>query len=86
MSDSQISDALIERYRKVTVTTVYSGVRGQGYDPNFMKGVHARTPGANLVGRAKALRFVPPRPDIQQRRHVRAAGPRTPVGDVEYAF
>ena len=53
MSDSQISDALIERYRKVTVTTVYSGVRGQGYDPNFMKGVHARTPGANLVGRRK---------------------------------
>ena len=75
MSDSQISDALIERYRRVTVATVYSGVRRKGYDPSFMKGVHARTPGAHLVGRAKTLRFVPPRPDIMQETELGADSP-----------
>ena len=75
MSDSQISDALIERYRKVSSATVYSGVRRKGYDPSFMKGVHARTPGSHLVGRAKTLRFVPPRPDIMRETELGADSP-----------
>ena len=35
-----------------------------GYLPCFMRGVRAFTPGNHLVGTAKTLRFVPPRPDI----------------------
>ena len=60
----EISDDILERYRRVAVATVYSGVRGLGYEPCFMRGVRSFTPGSSLVGRARTLRFVPPRPDI----------------------
>ncbi len=66
MADGEIGEALLERYRKVAVATVYGGVREMGYEPCFMRGVKAMTPGARLVGRARTLRFVPPRSDIQK--------------------
>ena len=37
-----------------------------GYEPCFMRGVRAFTPGQHLAGRAKTLRFVPPRPNIRE--------------------
>ena len=55
--------------RKVTVATVYGGVRRLGYEPCFMKGVRAFTPGKMLVARARTLRFIPPRPDIMAEVH-----------------
>ena len=64
MRDNQIREALIDRYRGVAVATVYSGVLARGYDPCFMRNVHTFTPGQKLVGRARTLRFIPPRPDI----------------------
>lgn len=66
MADTTISRELIQRYRAVAVATVYGGVSRMGYDPCFMRGVRAYTPGTHLVGRARTLRFVPPRLDIQQ--------------------
>ena len=57
---------MLDRYAKVAVATVYGGVRERGYEPCFMRGVRAFTPGARLAGRARTLRFVPPRPDIQK--------------------
>jgi regulator of RNase E activity RraA len=66
MAEVEYSKELVERYRKVSSATVYGGVRRLGYDVSYMKGVHARTPGAKLVGRARTLRFVPPRPDIKR--------------------
>ncbi|MDP6420800.1 MAG: hypothetical protein FI709_09015 [SAR202 cluster bacterium] len=76
MSADRISDQIISRYRKVAVATVYGGVLRQGYEPCFMRGVTPFTPGRYLVGRAKTLRFVPPRRDIQ--RETQALGADSP--------
>ena len=64
MPDKEVPQELLERYRKVAVATVFGGVRLKGYEPCFMREVRPFTPGARLVGRARTLRFVPPRPDI----------------------
>lgn len=64
-----ITRELIERYKKVSAATVYSGVRRLGYEPCFMRGVKNFTPGRTLVGRARTLRFIPPRPDIIAETH-----------------
>ncbi len=69
MADQEITQDILERYRKVTVATVYGGVRRLGYEPCFMRGVQNFTPGQKLVGRARTLRFVPPRPDIMKEVH-----------------
>ena len=69
MQTNDISDDILERYRKVAVATVYSGVREAGYEPCFMTGVRPFTPGARLVGRARTLRFIPTRPDIMAETH-----------------
>ncbi|MCI0438637.1 MAG: hypothetical protein L0177_05845 [Chloroflexi bacterium] len=75
MADKELSQELINRYRKVTVATVYGGVRRLGYEPCFMRGVQNFTPGAKLVGRARTLRFIPPRPDIMKEVHKGADSP-----------
>jgi regulator of RNase E activity RraA len=64
MAGGNISPDLIERYKSVAVATVYGGVREMGYMPCFMRGVRSFAPGEQLVGTARTLRFVPPRPDI----------------------
>ena len=69
MADQDISRELMERYRKVAVATVYSGVRRLGYEPCFMREVRSFSPGSVLVGRARTLRFIPPRPDIMSETH-----------------
>lgn len=60
-----VPEEIISRYEKVAVATVYSALSLFDYGPCFMKGVKAFTPGRNLVGPAKTLRFIPPRRDIQ---------------------
>ena len=63
MSQREITDDILERYRKVSVATVYSAVRRLGYEPCLMRKVRSYTPGKHLVGRARTLRFLPARPD-----------------------
>ena len=75
MADSVITPEIIERYKNVAGATVYSAVRQFGYEPCFMRDVHAFTPGGMLVGRAKTLRFVPPRKDIMEETHRGADSP-----------
>ena len=75
MADGAITAEIIERYKKVAGATVYSAVRMMGYEPCFMRDVHAFTPGEPLVGRAKTLRFVPPRKDIIEETHRGADSP-----------
>ena len=72
-----ISDEVLARYRKVAVATVYSAVRELGgYEPCFMRGIKAYTHQESgedrIAGRAKTLRFIPPRADIKR---------DTPVGE-----
>ena len=59
-----ISEEIIQRFREVAVSTVFGAISALGYLPCFMRGVRPFTPGNHLVGTAKTLRFVPPRPDI----------------------
>lgn len=71
-----LSDELIERYRKVTSATAYSSVwrlappGGQewfasaNYQLCLMRGIKPMTPGRMMVGRARTLRYVPSRPDL----------------------
>ncbi len=75
MAEGVITQEIIERYKKVAGATVYSAVRMFGYEPCFMRDVHAFTPGGMLVGRAKTLRFVPPRKDIIAETHRGADSP-----------
>ena len=75
MTDGVITQEIIDRYKKVAGATVYSAVRMMGYEPCFMRDVHAFTPGGMLVGRAKTLRFIPPRADIIAETHRGADSP-----------
>ena len=62
--EDTIPEEIIQRFRNVSVSSVFGAVSALGYMPCFMKGVRAFTPGTHLVGTARTLRFVPPRPDI----------------------
>ena len=64
MNQDALPQDIIQRYEKIAVATVYSGLAQMGYMPCLMKGVRAFTPGRHLVGTARTLRFIPPRPDI----------------------
>ena len=59
-----VSEEIVQRFKEVAVSTVLGALSALGYMPCFMKGVKAFTPGNHLVGTARTLRFIPPRPDI----------------------
>ena len=69
MTDEDVPQEVLDRFKKVAVATVYGGVSRLGYNLCFMRGVRSFTPGAKLVGRARTLRYIPPRPDIMQETH-----------------
>ena len=65
MKPNDLPDELLARYRGVSVPTVWSALDElHGYQASFMQGVFDQTGGETLVGRARTLRFIPPRPDI----------------------
>ena len=73
---AHVSDEILGRYRKVTSATAYSGVwrlkppgdaewfASATWQRCLMHDVWPLTAGKRLVGRARTLRFVPPRPDL----------------------
>ena len=76
MESDDLPDDLLERYRGVSVATVWSGLDElHGYQESFMQGVFAQTAGEKLVGRARTLRFVPPRPDLWEETPAGADAP-----------
>ncbi|MFW6175006.1 MAG: RraA family protein [Chloroflexota bacterium] len=79
-------DDVLERYRKAGSATVYIAVYRQPVERGewfatvtwqrcLMKGVRQMRPGHTLVGRARTLRFVPPRPDLLE---ITRQGERSP--------
>ena len=64
MNDIDVADEIIGRFRHVPVSTVYTGTIRNGFHPCYMRGVQNYTPGQKLVGRARTLRFLPPRVDL----------------------
>ncbi len=63
MSD-EISQDVIDRYQKIGTTTVFSGVRKQGFWMCVMEGIQNFSPGKRIVARARTLRYLPTRPDL----------------------
>lgn len=60
-----VGDEILERFRRVPVATVWNAVNlVAGVSLPYMEGVRAYTPGKRLAARARTLRFLPPRPDI----------------------
>ncbi len=60
-----VGDEILERFRRVPIATVWGAVNNQlGVTLPYMEGVRSFTPGRRMAGRARTLRFLPPRPDI----------------------
>ena len=66
MNSIDITDSIVERFRKVGTATVYRAVNELGFPNCFMKGVNCYTPDKRIVGRARTLSYVPYRPDIYE--------------------
>ncbi len=64
MAADQIEQDTINRYKKPALATIYSGLQRMGYEYCFMEGLKSFTPGVRMVGRARTLRYLPPRPDM----------------------
>jgi regulator of RNase E activity RraA len=65
MKPVNVPDSILERFRHVPVATVWGTVHAKAGVPlPYMEGVRCFTPGRRLAGRARTLRFLPPRPDI----------------------
>ena len=62
---AHVPDELLDRFKRVPVATVWGAVCNQlGVPMPFMEGVRTFTPGKRLAARARTLRFLPPRPDM----------------------
>ena len=73
---ADVTDSVLERFRRFTSATAYSGVwrlppqegnewfASATWQRCLMHGVWPQTPGRMCVGRARTLRFLPPRPDL----------------------
>ena len=65
MKPVEVPQTLLDRYKKVPVATVWGAVHGRlGVPLPFMEGVKVFTPGRRLAARARTLRFLPPRTDL----------------------
>ncbi len=65
MKHVEVPQSVLERFKKVPVATVWSAVHSRAGVPlPYMEGVKTYTPGKRLAGRARTLRFLPPRPDL----------------------
>ncbi len=64
---AHVSDELLAKLEDVSNATILGLLLKRGYDKVYMEGVHTLAPGRRLVGRAVTLRYLPSRPDLQER-------------------
>ncbi|MEE8363218.1 MAG: hypothetical protein V3S18_04025 [Dehalococcoidia bacterium] len=64
MQPVDVSQDILDRFKKLPVATIWGKVSGIGVPLPFMEGVRPYTPGQRLAARARTLRFLPPRPDL----------------------
>ena len=64
---SRVSDATLAKLETVSSATVLGALAKRGYVNTWMEGVRPLSPGRHLAGRAVTLRFLPTRPDLQER-------------------
>ena len=61
-----VSNDVLDRFRKLPVATIWQHVmRDAGVQLPFMENLVLYTQGKRLAGRARTLRYLPPRPDLQ---------------------
>jgi len=62
----KVPDQLLERLKNISVTHVWSILRGEGYSHQFEGGFKCTHPGEALVGRAVTAVYMPRRPEIRK--------------------
>ena len=66
MPDKEVPQSVLDRYKVVATPTVFGALRRRGYDNQFLRDVFPMTPGKRLAARARTLKFMPIRPDLQK--------------------
>lgn len=65
-SPVEVPQHILDRFKKLPVATVWNSVhRYAGVPLPYMNDVRLCTPGQQLAARARTLRYLPPRPDLQ---------------------
>lgn len=75
MAAPAVSQAVLERFKKVSTATVFSALAARGLTRCFLEDVQCMTRGRRLAGRARTLRTVPTRPDLRAQSFVREQSP-----------
>ncbi|MBI4339257.1 MAG: hypothetical protein HY680_04825 [Chloroflexi bacterium] len=65
MSPVLVPQSTLDRFKKVSAATVWTAVRRFGSPRCTMEGLLPMTPGRRMAARARTLRTLPPRPDLQ---------------------
>ena len=55
---------ILERFLPIPTSTIYTGTIRHGFHPCYMTDIKNYTTGQKLVGRARTLRYLPPRVDL----------------------
>ena len=65
-SPVEVPQHILDRFKNLPVATVWNSVhKYAGVPLPFMQDVRLCTPGQQLAARARTLRYLPPRPDLQ---------------------
>lgn len=75
MKPVNVPQSVLDRFKKLPIATIWGDLRRAGIETNYMEGVRTFTPGKRLAARARTLRFLPPRPDIDRETR---AGEKSP--------
>lgn len=60
-----LTDEQMEELRRLPLEAIWGALKGLGYN-NYYAGLKATRPESRLVGRALTIRYLPPRPDLEQ--------------------
>ncbi|MBI2965739.1 MAG: hypothetical protein HYY34_06025 [Chloroflexi bacterium] len=75
MKPVNVPQSVLNRFKQLPIATIWGDLRREGIETNYMEGVRTFTPGQRLAARARTLRFLPPRPDIDKETR---AGEKSP--------
>jgi len=64
MPVDDVPTEILERFLPIPTSTIYTGTIRHGFHPCYMTDVKNYTTGQKLVGRARTLRYLPPRVDL----------------------
>jgi len=75
-ASADVPQQILDRFKNVATANVWDILlRHSGVYFSYMENVRLWTPGERLAARARTLRYLPPRPDLQARVHVGEQSP-----------